>query len=296
MNNPDICKYIAQWLNNRERLFMMMTSKTMMIMNLTFDDQIDLCFIIPSSLYHNFTNISVSNLVYYMNKSFPYFSGPIYPKKMNRLLIKNSHTHEMRHSIGPHIVDQVSPFNSVIIPSTVTHLTINQEMNFLESSIPTSVTHLKYLSNHSANQKFMIPHSVKFLYCSVIPKIIPSSVTHLRINCFYDFNLIPLSVTHLVINQLFIQIKSTYISSVRHLIINNNYVSGNQYIPSTVTHLILINYHSRFIIPETIQYLSLPSDCQNKNIPELSHISNIHYSNNLMDYSDDFLTDFYDMV
>ena len=126
MDNPDICKYIAQWLNNRERLFLMMASRMMMSMNLTFDDQIDLCFIVPSSLYHNFTNISISNLVHYMNKSFPFFNGPIYPQKMNRLLIKHSHTDEMRHSMGPVIMDQVLLFNSIIIPSTVTHLTINQ--------------------------------------------------------------------------------------------------------------------------------------------------------------------------
>jgi len=295
MNNPDICKHIAQWLNNRERLFLMMASKTMMSMNLSFDDQIDLCFIVPSSLYHNFTNISISNLVYYMNKSFPCFSGPAYPKKMNRLAIKFSHTTEMHSSVGPFMKDQVSPFNSVIIPSTVTHLTINQEINFPENNIPTSVTHLKYLINNYENQIFVVPHSVKFLYCSIIPKIMPPLLTHLQIKCLHDFNLIPSSITHLVIDHLYDQIKSTYISSVRHLTINKSFVIGDQYIPSTVTHLTLIYYHSRFIIPDTIQYLLLPSDCKNKNIPGLDHVNNIHYSDNLIYYFDGFYDiDFYD--
>src|SRR5690606_23756396 len=142
----DIYKYLSQWLEDADRFYLMITSKEMINLDLTFDQQHDYHEIYMSHFYHNFTHIFANELIHHMSRILGY------PNKLKILLY---HENKSPNNIYP---------KNISFPSTVTHLEFSKNYcRKVDIPIPTSITHLTF-------GKY---------FNKVIENIIPESVTHL---------------------------------------------------------------------------------------------------------------------
>lgn len=118
------------------------------------------------------------------------------------------------------------------IPSTVTHLSFNNDFNTTIKNIPNTITHLKMPWDYNRSIDGCIPSSIVYLKFGIkfnqsIKNNIPSSVKYLKFGV--DFNQpiknnIPSTVTHLTLNYYFDEsIKDSIPSSVTHLKIHSRY-------------------------------------------------------------------------
>jgi hypothetical protein len=177
------------------------------------------------------------------------------------------------------------------IPSNVTHLTINNNVdrNFGDF-IPSTVTHLNLTGFFNQNIKGCIPNTVTHLYIGYYfaheIKDIPESVTHLTIGCNQNIKgCIPSSVTHLTFDQYFnMDVKDCIPNSVTHLIFGDSFKQNiKDCIPNSVTHLTLGKYFDQDIkdsIPSSVTNLTIVN-LKNKDIvpKSVTHLTiNAQYS------------------
>lgn len=288
--HPDILKYIAQYItNDTDRYYFMMTSKSMLKLNLTFNEEYEYDKIMMSPLYHQFTNIQIGETLKCMNK---YFMGQYLltlPKNVQRLsigyfdgLIKKS----MIPTTVTHLIFDPNIYNFAMrcIPPSVKYLTI--ACSYINFIIPMSVTHI-ILNNYNDHFHDHIPSSVTDLeiigYFLPINNKIPSSVTNVKISCTWndkifkcmtdsvthlslsyttddDFT-VPSSITHLIFTDGFnVRIINKLPSFITHLTFENifNKAIDNGIIPSSVTHLTFGHYFNTVIqksIPSSVTHL-----------------------------------------
>lgn len=290
----DILQHIAHWLHDREKFFLMMTCKKNMSFNFLFNDNHNYLNILMSPFYHNFTNISIDSCISNMGKNS-------LPKNLRCLRIyevleyyykfnKNTIPYGITHLIFKKNVCQ--PLNDYI-PSSVTHLTFENDYFYIGNTMENFLFNIKYLSikcfpidqifnslTHlrcdfvkGSNidveeylEKFL-PLTVTHLYLADmsgdVAYRIPSFVTHLSIASNLDPKVpftIPSNIIHLTFGKHFNRsIKEIIIpNSVTHLRFGNYFNRSLKYIPSSVTHLILGKYFSKkMILPNNVEYLRL---------------------------------------
>lgn len=252
--NFDILRYIGRWLNSDiykmahngyffnndiNKFSLMRTCKHFMKLGLMFENEYSLLKIAKSSLYNNFTNVFIGNLLAHMNT--PIAGGCIlkWPKNVRQIRTDD-------------IFNASFDYNA--IPSKVTHLTLGK--SFVWTSSLSNLL-IKYLTirNKNAVSWLNLPDTIKYLSVVTIQfDSIPDSVTHLRFNtvdCYqngYDVKkYIPTSVTHLIIDH----------------VVNKDNNSFERYlkllIPSSVTHLTLegkFNLPIIGIIPKSVTHLT----------------------------------------
>lgn len=208
----DIYKYLSQWLEDTDRFHLMITSKEMIKLDLTFDQQHNYNDIYLSSFYHNFTNIFANELMHHMSRILGY------PNKLKRLLYyedknPNNCFSKPKNVSFPSTITHLDFFRDygrkvdIIIPTSVTHLTFGKYFNrIIEGIIPSSVTHLTFR---------------KYFDQSV--KNIPSSVTHLTVGLsFTKFREIPKHVTNIFI------CRNYHIENIRNILPGREVQFNNQ--------------------------------------------------------------------
>jgi hypothetical protein len=218
----DMILKISEYLTDREKLYITMTSKLMdnFKYKLTYVEKVHIQWIKNKSYFDNFENVEISDVV----SQFPKYVKNIYFEARTNLL-----SHVMNSCRITHL-DFGDLFNQPIlytIPESVTHLRFGRRYNkLLSNRIPNSVTHLTF--GDSFNQPIL--------------NEIPSLVTHLTFGCKFNQsikNAIPLSVTHLTFGWYFDQ-------------------PINDAIPSSVTHLTFsgcFNQQIKNCIPSSLLYI-----------------------------------------
>jgi len=155
------------------------------------------------------------------------------------------------------------------IPSSVTHLKfISYFDHSIKGLVPSSVTHLSFNDEFDRNIKGDIPYGVTHLlfgscFNKDITNAIPSSVTHLTFGRFFRHKIdnLPPSITHLTLDYYNMSKQGKIPSSVTHLTFGehfNEYVVGM--IPNSVTHLVFGNNFNQNIqgaIPFGVTHLVL---------------------------------------
>lgn len=288
--HPDILKYIAQYITkDADRYYFMMTSKSMLKLNLTFNEEYEYDKIMMSALYHQFINIQIGQMLTCMNKHFMGCHLLTLPKNIQRLsiryfdglikkgmipttvthLIFESNIYKFAKRCIPSSVKYLSiscSYKIFIIPMSVTHLILNVYNDYFHDHIPSSVTDLE-INGYSLPIDNKIPSSVtnvkiSCVWSEKIFKCMTDSVTHLSLRCTNDDNFtIPSSITHLIFTDGFnTRIKNKLPSSITHLTFEGifNQVVDNDIIPSSVTHLTFGRYFNQIIsksIPSSVTHL-----------------------------------------
>lgn len=244
----DIWCYLGQFLEKDvDRFHLMITSKEMMELDLTFDEEHYFYQMFESSFYDNFTNIKADRVIHFVSKLKDW------PLKLNKLDI---HIGLLKINVKfPSTIKYLKIYENIegtyMIPPSVTHLTLRNYLNKYENEyIPSSVTHLVLDNCDNKNMyHFKIPTSVNHLTLNpmtftryVVPfsnKFIPTSVTHLvfgkEFNREINNECIPSSVTHLTFGPKYNQnIDGCIPSSVIQIHFGSCYYKYIQFVPSTV--------------------------------------------------------------
>ena len=246
----DTWRYLGQFLKDVKRFHLMITSKEMMKLDLTFDEEHEFMQMFESSFYDNFTTISTDHVIHFVSK----LKG--WPAKLLKLDI---HVCLLKINIEiPSTIKYLTIYENVegtyIIPTSVTHLTLKNYLNKYENEyIPTSVTHLVFDNCDDTNMYyFRIPSSVTHLILnpttfdgfieSFSNKFIPTSVTYLRFGEGFNQRIdgcIPNSVTHLVFGECFnYSIDNCIPNSVTHLVFGACFHQSVNNLPSSVRKII----------------------------------------------------------
>jgi len=200
----DIIKYISRWLPiDLDKFNLMRTCKDMMNIGLLFEEEHHFGGIFESSLYHNFTNISIGESIIIINKTSIDGNVIKLPNKINQLRFLD---------------DFYGMVKSHMIPMSVEKLILGDFLcDYDADFIPSSV---KYLMDFRITKNnICMPTSIIYLSASIITKnIMPLTITHLKINNG-DIKYIPKTVTHLVVDgNIYSRLMSKSIpTSITHL-------------------------------------------------------------------------------
>lgn len=238
----DVYRYLAQYLSDKDRFYLMITSKDMEKLDLTFDQEHPHIKIFKSSFYHNFTNVAFANEIHYMNHIMPW------PKKLNRLYYAHQGNSHIRYK----------KFENVTLPTTITQIIFGPDFNgYIKCDIPTSVTYVRF--GHIFNQPL---------------KCLAPSIIHLSLDGKYDHSIKDAtSITHLTITGVASKFNFNNISTfITHLIISDMLQCLFKYtIPSTIINLTF----KKPIIGDNC-YASIPST-----IKEIYFLDNIYIKENM---------------
>jgi len=283
----DIWKYIAQWLNDNDRYYLMITNQSMMTINLTFTGKYQYTDILMSSFFHCFESIKVGHIINCIDKPIIGNQKLFFPKNLRELHI-SSGVKEHNLNCIPSTIVRLSFGNSVkkvnYIPSAVKYLSFYGKTI---ENIPESVTHfecntyridwncvpmVKYLTITDINN-IKVPSSVTHLKATGGNRMkdihIPPSVSYLFIGDLYSFSrtaeiMIPPSVTQLILGPRFNKKFKILSKSLTHLTFGEKYNFPLQ-IPSTVTHLTLgADFQQELDIPLSISHLFISNQYQGK--------------------------------
>jgi hypothetical protein len=203
MLNKDIILNIAEFLSDREKIRLTMTSLCMNELKYIFiyKQKISLDKIFKLSYFNNFESIEIK-------------------VKTRSVRPKNTkYIHFITHTCDiPHIITHLKfsdDFDSPIqgyIPQSVTHLTFGRAFDqSIDHSIPKSITHLTFGAVFNQPIKNNIPKSVTHLifgnnFNQHIKDNIPESVTHLEFGYLFKktINYIPKTVVEIKLDEDYI--------------------------------------------------------------------------------------------
>lgn len=256
----DVYRYLSQYLNDEDRFHLMITSKDMATLDLTFNQEHPHIKIFKSSFYHNFTNVAFANEIHYMNHMMPW------PRKLNRLYYVYQDSGHIKYK----------NLKYVILPTTITRLIFGWYFNgSIECVIPSSVTYLRF--GHLFNQP--------------LENCLTSSITHLSLDCKYDHSIKnATSITHLTLSGAVHKFNFDNISTyITHLTISDTlHCLFKNTIPSTIINLTfkkpIIGDHCYVSIPSTIKEIYFLGNIYIKN--NMEHIRNLINENTKIFFPD----------
>lgn len=189
MDCLDSWRYLSQWLDDKSKFFLMITSHKMMKLELYFNEIHSFRAILCSSFYHYFTNLKVDDTITLINKSLYNGSMITLPKKIQRMKFSNHFNKRIKVRM---------------IPPTVTHLSFGTKFNYpIESDIiPSSVVDLRFGNVYHQDISNCLSSSLKYLKMgNAKTTYFPESLEHLTYYKDLDIK-IPSSVKYLCVNML----------------------------------------------------------------------------------------------
>uniref|UniRef100_A0A6C0C7C8 Uncharacterized protein n=1 Tax=viral metagenome TaxID=1070528 RepID=A0A6C0C7C8_9ZZZZ len=268
MYNYDIFSKICTYLNNKEKIYLMMTCSVTdkFKYKLIYTDFVKDVDVNHLSYYDNFERITTRN------------PKMRFPKNVQQIILDGSvhhftHTYRMLGTCTL-LFSEKKVYDEkmcVKIPSSVTHLTLCEKgTEYIDLSISNPITHVTFCSTCTRYVKKYITQEVTHLNLNLnktfnefIKDCIPNSITYLKFSNWFNQPIggrIPKSVTHLSFGSDFNQsIKNCIPNSVAHLRLGSGFKRSIKSIPSSVTHLKIGFRYNNFKeqLPTTITHLQM---------------------------------------
>jgi len=279
MECVDIWRYLSRWLDDINRLFIMITSKQMMRLDLLFEEEHHCKAIMGSSFYNNFINLKVDNVILIFKKI-----NLMLPNKIRKIKFSHSFNHSIKSGMIPETVTHLrfsSGFTRKIkpgrIPLSVTHLRFSYTYKHdITKCLPPKLTYL----NMGFGRCSTVPFGIEILVCSnnkYVTEKLPSSIKYLSVNAVGE-DFVPSTTTYLKVFECYGLKKFPLVT---HLTLSSGIViDDSDKIPDGITHLRLkddIHDNStNFIIPTSVTHLTFGDTAHHlvKNAPaSVTHLN-----------------------
>ena len=273
----DIWKYLAQWLDDEDRYCLMITCKLAKTLNLLFHEQQHYIQIFSSSFYHNFTNIIIGDIFLYMNRVHTISNITLMlPKNITMLEFCGNFEDQIDENMIPTTVTHLCfptkyhGYEDSHLPSSIKYLSIGSYTR--STFVPSSVTHL------CVNNSIILNVSSTVKYLTIVDLFgghITASISYLKIiNVNVFFNYIPLLVTHLFLKKCHL-VNFDIQSSIKYLAFDDSFnIPLNNLDFRSITHLTLGKSYNRSLknLPTTVTHIFIDESYQG-NLPPHVNLS-----------------------